>query len=438
MSEFNLPKPGRHHTDSTATRTGTPSCETASPACALSAAPIRRGRLRVITGLLPRRLLAALATALGLAAVAPAQEAAEVKITSVRLDGGGATVALKFNSEAGTTYRVEISPALGAGTWVDAGVSVEGDDGEQGFDIPTAGLGGTHFFRVTAAAASPTGFVLIPAGTFQMGDSFNEGLSRERPVHAVNVSAFFMQTTETTRAEWEEVRTWALARGYNFDNAGAGKAADHPVQSVSWYDVVKWCNARSQKEGLTPCYYTNTAKTTVYKTGQLDVENTMVKWTANGYRLPTEAEWEKAGRGGLAGRRFPWGDQITHSLANYESSTRWAYDTSPTRGDHPAYQAGGTPYTSPVGSFAPNGYGLYDMAGNVWEWCWDWRDVRFSYYSSSPASDPRGPGSGSYRMFRGGGWTGNAYSCRAALRGHYAPFDANAGMGFRLARSSVP
>ena len=131
--------------------------------------------------------------------------------------------------------------------------------------------------------------------------------------------------------------------------------------------MVKWCNARSEKEGLAPCYHTDVARTAVYRTGRVDVTNDMVNWSANGYRLPTEAEWEKAARGGLVGRRFPWGDQITHSLANYSSDSIYPYDTSPTRGYHPDYQAGGAPYTSPVGNFAANGYGLYDMAGNVYE-----------------------------------------------------------------------
>lgn len=110
---------------------------------------------------------------------------------------------------------------------------------------------------------------------------------------------------------------------------------------------MKWANARSEKEGLVPCYYTDDTQTTVYRTGTVDVQNDWVKWIACGYRLPTEVEWEKAARGGAAGHRYPWSatDAIDHSRANYDS--------------------GGT---TPVGSFAPNGYGLYDMAGNVWEW----------------------------------------------------------------------
>jgi len=368
-----------------------------------------------------------------------AQDTADFRITAVAIAAGGETVAIKFNSELGMTYRVESSPSLGAGRWTDAGISAEGDGSESTLHFPTAGLGGTHYFRVSAAIAPPTGFVLIPAGTFQMGDALNDHPERagHLPVHPVEVSAFLMQAKETTKAEWDEVHTWALENGYAFDNTGEGKAADHPVQMVNWYDVVKWCNAKSQKDGLTPCYYTDIAQTRIYKTGAVNLANTMVNWSADGYRLPTEAEWEKAARGGFEGRRFPWGSDITHSLANYYSGDPIdSYDTSPTRGYHPSYNKV-DPYTSPVGSFAPNGYGLYDMAGNVKEWCWD--KFSSSYYSSSPMSDPRGPDSGSFRVERGGSWITNARACRASNRDYFQrTTGASEFNGFRIARSAVP
>jgi sulfatase modifying factor 1 len=271
---------------------------------------------------------------------------------------------------------------------------------------------------------------LIPFGSFTMGDTFSEGFPNELPLHSVYVSAFYMDKYEVSKALWDEVYQWAAINGYSFDNAGLGKATNHPVHTVSWYDCVKWCNARSEKEGRVPAYYTDAGQTAVYRTGQTNVQNDWVKWNV-GYRLPTEAEWEKAARGGASGHRFSWSDAdtITHSRANYNSDSYYSYDISPTRGYHPSFQTNGKPYTSPVGSFVSNEYGLHDMVGNVWEWCWDW----YGDYSSASQNDPQGPSSssGSTRVLRGGSWDGYALRCRTAYRINSFPINMGYYGGFR-------
>ena len=274
----------------------------------------------------------------------------------------------------------------------------------------------------------PAGMVLIPAGSFTMGDPFSEEAPDQRPTHTVYVSGFYMDRFEVTSALWDEVYSRAYSNGYKFDNGGSSKSVQHPVHSVNWYDGVKWCNARSEKEGRVPAYYTSSAWTTVYRNGRESVRNEWVRWDC-GYRLPTEAEWEKAARGGLSGKRFPWGDTITHNQANYFSWRIYPYGLSGIRDYHPSFDEGRIPYTSPVGAFSANGHGLCDMAGNVWEWCWDWFGT--SSYASSAASDPRGPPAGANRLFRGGSWHYYAISCRAASRCFNMPEIRDYFSGFR-------
>lgn len=354
--------------------------------------------------------------------------AAAPSIANIGLSEGSAR--LSIISDVGTTNQIQTSTNLAQFNWTvltSLVVTQSPYTLTDTLSLPAA----RRFYRVlempVTTNSSPPGMVLVPAGTFEMGDTFSEGAYYELPLHSVYVSDFYMDKFEMTKGLWDQVRNWSLTNGYSFDYAGSGKAANHPVQSIDWYDMVKWCNARSEQEGRTPAYYTDPGLTQVYRTGQTAP---YVNWNA-GYRLPTEAEWEKASRGGAAGHRFPWTDveTISHSQANYYSDPSYTYDVSPTRGFNPAFVDGVLPYTAPVGSFAANGYGLYDMAGNIWEWCWDWAGD----YPSGPQTDPRGPATGSTRVGRGGNWDYYAEHCRNSYRYGNSPDYTALNVGFRCA-----
>jgi uncharacterized repeat protein (TIGR02543 family) len=285
--------------------------------------------------------------------------------------------------------------------------------------------------------------VSIPGGTFQMGDSKGDGYSDEIPVHTVTVSSFDISKYEITNSQYCQYLNSAMSQGlikiasstvyenvsgtsypyYDCNPTGYGQISYHSdtnsfsvktkngrdmsndaLINVSWYGAAAYCNWRSQQEGREQCY-------------------NPLSWVCNfskrGYRLPTEAEWEYAARGGLSGNRFAWGDTISHSQANYYSM--WVeghpyspYDVSPTEGYHPTWMDGIMPFTSPVGSFAANGYGLFDTIGNASEWCNDWWDAM--YYSSSPVNNPTGPSGGELRVTRGGNWYYRAFLCRISYR----------------------
>src|ERR1035437_8751458 len=286
------------------------------------------------------------------------------------------------------------------------------------------------FFRLVYTNP-PAGMVLIPAGSFLMGNSIRDGDITDANPTNVYVSAFFMDTNLVNLSIWQAVYTYATGNGYTFTNTGLAKARNNPVETVDWFDCVKWTNARSQQAGLTPVYYTDAGFTQVFTNG--DTGTTVyANWGANGYRLPTEAEWEKAARGGMVGNRFPWGNLISEGQANYYGNTNgYSYDLGP-NGYNSIGSIGGTsPATSPVGSFAPNGYGLYDMAGNVHEWCWDWYGTP---YGQPSTTNPTGPASGGFRVLRGGSWVNDAAFARCAYRGYADPLDDNYVFGFRCVR----
>lgn len=238
----------------------------------------------------------------------------------------------------------------------------------------------------------------IPQGCFDMGDHFEEGQSYELPVHNVCISAFEMDVHEVTNAEYAEcVDDWRCIAPYFKDSLSRPSYHrdpaydDYPVIWVSWSHARDYCT-----------------------------------WA--GKRLPTEAEWEYAARGGLSGKRYPWGDTITCDDACYgrflSSAYCWNYCHNGVCDND----------THPVGNYAPNGYGLYDMAGNVWEWVNDLYQP--DYYTVSPPNDPQGPASGFLHVLRGGSYGDGSYHQRVARRdteglGPLHPFDD---IGFRCAR----
>ena len=218
--------------------------------------------------------------------------------------------------------------------------------------------------------ATPQGeMVAIPAGEFMMGD--DAGDADEKPAHKVTVGAFLMDVREVTQKSYENLIQ---------KNPAKFTGPDRPVERVDWYHAVLYCNMRSLKEGLKACY---------------DPKTLACDFSANGYRLPTEAEWEYACRAGSAGRYSFGGDPA--QLKN----NAWCKANSERK-------------THPVGQKPPNAWGLYDMHGNVAEWCHD--VYAADYYPKKEGDNPRGPAAGDKRVLRGGGWNSGEDGCRASAR----------------------
>ncbi len=233
--------------------------------------------------------------------------------------------------------------------------------------------------------------VFVQGGTFSMGS--NSGGSDEKPVHQVTISSFMIGKYEVTQEQYQRVI------GTNPSNFTSGSdAGKRPVEQISWYDAVAFCNRLSEMEGLEKVYVINGT-------------NVSADFKRNGYRLPTEAEWEYAARGGEKSKNF------TYAGSNDVRQVAWYDDNS---GKQPRV----------VGTMTPNELGIYDMSGNVWEWCWDW----YGSYGSGQQTDPLGASSGSDRVIRGGSWDYSAVALRSAYRSCYSPDNRFDNIGFRVAR----
>ena len=225
--------------------------------------------------------------------------------------------------------------------------------------------------------------VLIPGGRFLMGDPDEV----DAPVHEVEVDAFFMDRHLVTQEQYERLQG---------KNPSRWKGARNPVEQLRWSDAVRYCNRRSELEGFRPCY---------------DLSTLLCDFTADGYRLPTEAEWEYACRAGTTSRYF-FGDSPA-KLGDYA----WFEKNS---GGHPR----------PVGQKQPNPWGLQDIVGNVWEWCNDFYGV--DYYGQAPRRNPRGPDQGPNKVLRGGAWRFSADNCRSGYRYNESPGSADVCFGYDI------
>lgn len=231
--------------------------------------------------------------------------------------------------------------------------------------------------------SASTGMVKLPGGNYVMGDKDEI----DAPPHEVSVSPFYMDAYLVTQEHYQRIMG---------ENPSRWKGERNPVEQVRWSDAVKFCNKRSESEGLEPCY---------------DLETWACNFNATGYRLPTEAEWEYACRAGTTTRYF-FGNSPS-DLKDYS----WFEKNS---GGHP----------HPVGLKQPNPWGLYDICGNVWEWCNDFYHV--DYYNRSDAENPKGPAQGDTKVVRGGGWRFSDDTCRSGYRYNENPGYVDACFGYDI------
>ncbi len=260
------------------------------------------------------------------------------------------------------------------------------------------------FMFFTGKVLAEYDMVLVEGSKFSMGDTNSVGRSDEKPIHEVELNSFLISKIQVTQ------KIWNLATESNPSNF---HGFDLPVEHISWYECIEFCNNLSLLAGFTPCYTidkNNPDPNNVNKNDSMKWTVTC-NWEADGYRLPTEAEWEFAAKGGLNSNFYNF------SGSDNEYDVAWHKDNS-------GYK------TQNVGQKKPNELGLYDMSGNVWEWCWDWYDA----YSSEPQANPKGAENGSYRVLRGGSWADSRNYERVAGRGKENATGKYTSIGVRIVR----